>query len=262
MKRAMILFTLLFCFCFGFPSILSRAEIVGTVPTGLLVLEKKHPYYLFVPPEYSVERKWPLVFVIGNSGEDPKKTIEAWIDWAKENQFLVLVPSIFPREGSLPDELNRWLLRVKEEVTQRYSVDKPQVLLVGVDSGAHYAAYLGTRFPGEFAAAALIRQAWAGPLEKLIRPSTDREEQIAFYVAVNPQEKGFSSLEAKTLEFEKKGYSITFDPLKADEDFSKLQERMLAWFRQDVSARIEMRKRPRTTLKEKFKGFMKDFTEV
>ena len=240
-----------------------RAEFVGgATPTGLITLERKHPYYVYVPPDYSAEHKWPLVFVLGKDGADPQKTIAGWTDWAKKNQFIILVPSIFPREGVVPHELEEWLIKVKEEVALRYAIDPVQVVLVGIGSGSHYAAYFATRFPKEFPAAVLIGQAWVGPLERLIRPSSDPGKQIAFYVTADPKGKNFSSLEKKTLEFEKMGYRIAFEPLQKGDTLGHVQERMLVWFKSDVTIRTETRKRPRVTWKEKFKGFVKDFTEV
>lgn len=225
----------------GFAPLESRAEFYGTLPTGLLVIEKKHPYYLFIPPDYSSEKDWPLLFLLGKPGEDPKELITSWLEWAKENQFLVVVPSIFPREGAVPVELEQWLLKVKKEVTERYRVHSSQILLAGFEAGAPYAAYLGIRFPEEFSAVALVGEARPGPLKKVIRLDSDPKKQISFYLAPDPQGKTFPEAEAWALQLEKKGYRVTFDPLKPDDDFSKLRERITQWFRQDLESRLAQR---------------------
>lgn len=234
----------------------AEAEFYGAAPTGLLELEKKHPYYLFVPPDYSPEKSWPLAVIFGETEKDPRDVAASWADWAKANGFLVLVPAIFPRDGALPDELNQWLLDVKREVTERYRVHPSQILLVGLDSGAPYAAYLGVEYPSEFGAAALIRKAWGGPLAALTEPSSDPERQIPFYVAVDPKDAASSEVESQALAFEKKGYPVTLESLEADPEFSKVQERITAWFRADLESRTVTENPAKT--KRGFKGILKE----
>lgn len=261
MKRASLLLVIL-CSLMGLPVWESQAEFLGKVPTGLLLLEKKYPYYLFVPPDYSPERTWPILLLLGKRGEDPKELIGPWVDWAKQKQFLVLaIPSLIP-EKDIPEAADQWLLEVKREIGERYRIDSSQILLVGFDLGAHYAAYLGTRYPHEFSAAVMIREAWPGPFGKLIKPTSNRKEQVSFYVAVDPKSEGFSTVRAKALEFEKKGYRITFETLEADQDLSKLRDRMAEWFRHDTEIRVVTTARPKTKMKEKIGSFLHDFFEV
>lgn len=260
MKRCHIFLLPLF-FCFLGSSLIreARAEFFGSVPTGLLSLEKRYPCYLYVPPDYSPEKTWAFLVLVGQSGKDPKEVIQPWIDWGKEKHFLILVPDLSPREGYVPSPVDDWLKEVKREISQRYRIDPAQVLLAGIGSGAHYAAYLGMNYPEEFSAAVLVRGAWAGPFEKMIRPKSDARRQIPFYLALDPKAKEFSKSEAWALKLEKKGYKITLDPLKLEENFAEFQNRMAQWFREDTEARTLLRKKPRVKTKEKVGGFLKDF---
>lgn len=262
MTRIYLVAIFLFCSLIDptFPA--ARAEFYGDFPTGLLELEKKHPYYVFVPPDYSPDRVWSLILLIGRSGQDPKEVITPWLDWAKQNHFLLLVPSIFPREGTVTYDLDRWLFGLKQEVAERYRVNPTQILLVGFESGALYAAYLGTRYPKEFSAAALVGEARPGWFKKIAEPSTDPYKQISFYLAPDPEGKGFSEAEAWALELEKKGYRVIFEPMKTGGDFSKLRERVVQWFQEDSKVRSALKKKPRTKWRDKTRGFLKDFFEV
>jgi len=239
MKRGGIFFiSLFFCFYFSLLTVEGRAESYGTVSTGLLTLEKKYPYYLFVPPEYTPEKGWPLVVLLGDrDGTEPAELANQWLDWAKKNQLLLLVGSVFLKENSVPQEVDRWYLEIKKEVTERYHVLPSQILLLGIGTGAQYAAYMGLEHPEEFAGVALFRKAWPGPLEKMMKTKTDPKEQASFYVAVDPQGETFQAVEKKAAELEKKGYSITLDPLKAGEDLSAHRDRMIQWFLQETEAR-------------------------
>ena len=256
--RGMFFLSILFCVFFCPLTGIHAAEFYGNAPTGLLQLEKKYPYYLYVPKEYSTDKKWPLAIVIGNTAQEPKVVVEEWQDWAKTNQVFLLVTSIFPKEGYLPVEVDRWIFRIKQEVAERYRIDSSQVLLIGVESGAQYSAYLGLKYPNEFSATALFRRAWPGPLEKLMRPSKEPIEQTPFYVAVDPNLEVFPAIEAKAAELEQKGYFVTFDPLKTDEDFSLHRDRMAKWFLQELQNRAPIPIKPRTgfkgTLREMWKN--------
>ena len=246
MKRQGIFF-LSVLFCLSFSVLMGRgwAEFYGQAPTGLLELERKYPYYLFVPPEYTPEKGWPLVVLLSRTGEEPEEIAKQWVDWAKKNQLLLLVGSVFPREGSIPEETDRWWIRVKQEVIERYHVASSQILLVGIENADFYAAYLGIRYPEEFSAAALFRRASPGAYDKLIKISSNPMKQIPFYMAVDPAATSYPATEAWAAELEKKGYPVVLETLKTDEDFFTHRDRMIQWFLQDVEARVT-RHKPKT----------------
>ena len=222
---------------FGFSSAVSQAEFLGNPATGLLVLEKKDEYYLYVPPDYTTEKTWTLLVVLGERGNDPKQAIQPWIDWAKEHGLLVAaVPHLVP-EHDLPEGADKWLLGVLHEIIERYRVDPAGVLLVGLGSGGHYAAYLGLKYPGEFSAAALAGEAWSGPYERLMRPSPRPESQISFYVALDPKGEAYPAAEQKALELEQKGYSIKFESLQSGQDLVEFREPMMQWFQENQEFR-------------------------
>lgn len=241
-----------FVFVLGlFASIHAGAEFYGTPPTGLFLLEEKHPCYLFVPASYSAEKSWPLLILLGERGDDPQEVIEPWVEWAKQNEFLVLAPSNLLNERENPEITDRWLLKMNRQTGERYRIDPARVLLIGVGAGAHYAAYLGLNYPEEFQAAALIGGAWAGPLESLMKPSKEDARRVPFYIALDPARADFSQVETKSVELEGRGYRITMERLRAQAnrqglpdqaasrrpsklaqaELSALRERILQWFR-------------------------------
>ena len=242
----------------------SFSEVYGTPETGLLLLEKKHPYYLYVPPEYSPDKSWPLVILLISGLRDQKEGIEPWVEWARKNQLLVLLPSVLPREDVVStDEVDRWILGIKREILERYHVGSYQILLVGIGSGGHYAAYLGLNYPKEFSAAALFRQAWVGSFEKLMRPSADREKQVSFYVAVDPKTKSYPAIERKAVELEGKGYPVKIDPLGEEEEVLAGRDRMTQWFLEQTENRVaRLKKKRKPGWKGKFQEILKNLFEM
>ncbi len=234
-QKGLVSFCLIFFFGLaGSPARETRAEFIGEPPTGLFLLEEKHPCYLFVPADYAPEKSWPLLLLLGGRGEDPKEVIEPWVEWAKKNGFLVLAASnLFNDRGEKPEAADRWFLQVKREMTERYRVNPSRVLLVGLGSGAHYAAYLGLNYPNEFSGAALIGTAWPGPLEPVMVPPVSETRRISFYLALDPQGEEFSKVESKSRQLEAVGCRITFEPLKAGQELSGVRESILRWFLQN-----------------------------
>ena len=250
-KRRSFFFRAMFVFALSLViPIQAGAEFYGTPQTGLFVLEEKHPCYLFVPATYSAEKSWPLLVLLGERGDDPQEVIEPWVEWAKKSEFLVLAPSNFLNERENPGITDQWLLKMNHQMGERYRIDPARVLLVGVGAGAHYAAYLGLNYPEEFQAAALIGDAWAGPLESLMRPQKAGEKKIPFYIALDPARADFPQVEAKSVELEGRGYRITLERLQAKAELAPLRERILQWFR-DRSAESASAPQPRKKLKQR-----------
>ena len=262
MRRAVTLLTL---FIFGLalsPLPESAAEFYGDFPTGLLELERKYPYYLYVPPDYSPERSWPLVVVLGRGKSDPKEVIEPWVEWAKANQYFVLVPTIFPRDGVVPTLVDQWLLGVKQEVFDRYRIDSQKVLLVGTALASNYAAYLGLSYPEEFSATALVGGTLPGSFERLMRSSEREDKQISLYVAADPKDENFSRTESWALGLEKKGYPVTLTSVGAGESFDSLRDKMIQWFREETETRTALKGRRKKGFKNNFRDFWEDFFKV
>lgn len=262
MRKFFFVFALLTGFLISLSSAVIWAEYIGTAPTGLISLEEKHPCYCYVPAAYTPEKEWPLLLLLGDRGEDPKELIQPWVDWAQKNQFIVLAPSNLLSEKEKPDALDQWLLGLKQQATERYRVDPRQVLLVGFDSGAHYAAYLSLQYAGEFSAAALVRKAWAGPLAPLIDSVRTSDEHAAFYLMLDPKASDFSEIQAKSMALEKEGYPITSQPLEGNENLPALQEQIIGWFHQTLGPAEpvsgEAEKRPNTVWRQMKKNLFED----
>lgn len=244
MKRFLPLVVFVFIFC-GMLTPLG-AEFYGTPATGLMVLEKKYPYYLFVPAEYSQDKSWPMVIIMGERAAEPKELIQPWVEWAKQKKVLVVaVPTLVP-EKDLPEAADRWLINVKREILERYRVDPSNILLMGTGFGAQYAAYLGLAHPEEFGAVALVRGGWAGPFERLVKATSERKRQISFYVMVDPKDKDYLANEKRALWLEQKGYQIKMEPLKNGQDWLALRDPLYEWFNEHTEFRALKRKKDKT----------------
>ena len=234
MRHISILFIFLYSF-FCFQPV--QAAFYGETATGFIQLEKKYPYYLFVPLEYTPEKTWPLIVLVAERGEDPKETIEPWVEWAKYHKILVTaVPQLVP-EHEVPSAANEWLIQVKREIVESYHVDPANIFLVGRGFSGHYAAYVGLNFPKEFSGIVSVGEAWSGPFETLMRATKNQKEQAAFYVAADPKAETYPAIEKKAQELAKKGYQVKVDTLLSGEDELRYRDSMLQWFAENAEAR-------------------------
>ncbi|MHB8997019.1 MAG: carboxylesterase family protein [Armatimonadota bacterium] len=114
------------------------------------------PYYLYVPPDYAPEKKWPLIVFL--HGYVPSiSVLEPWIpseeqcDVAGTHGAMLLVPygrrnTDFQGIGEVD------VLASMAEVCRWYPVDQDRVYLSGVSMGGMGAWNIALRHPGMFAA--------------------------------------------------------------------------------------------------------------
>jgi len=102
------------------------------------------PYWVYLPPDYSATKKYPLVIFL--HGYDPalSKT-NPWLPdesiWSvfTSNGFVLAVP-YGRRNSDFVDIGEDDVLRVRREMLREYSIDENRVFLLGVSMGA-YGAY-------------------------------------------------------------------------------------------------------------------------
>jgi pimeloyl-ACP methyl ester carboxylesterase len=118
------------------------------------------PYWVFLPRDYSPQRKWPLVVFL--HGYDPLiSKIEPWIPseatWSlfTSRGFILAVP--YGRRNT--DFVNVGeddTLAVTDAVSTRYSVDRERTFLMGVSMGGYGVYAVGLHHPDKFAALTLM----------------------------------------------------------------------------------------------------------
>ena len=231
--RQRVFFVSLFACCLSVGVILKAGTFFGTIPTGLVELKDyKYPVFLFVPENYKADRDYPLIVSVPAEGESAEKNIKYWVRLAKSQSLIVVAPTNL-RPEDLPTKMDEWLLSIKKDVMQRYRITSRKIYLVGLEGGAHYAAYLGVKYPEEFSAVALLGGSWIGKFEKLMRLQSKPRKQRPFYVAMTQEDPAlFEKTRQRAFQFEKKGYPVSMEPLEKKEDLSsdEFKKKLVTWF--------------------------------
>lgn len=142
---------------------------VGARPeTGFLyktitVDGRSYAYCVYVPPEYTADRPWPVILFLHGSGErgaDGFRQTDVGIARAIRRHrrlcpAIVVMPQCHPGKWWEGDMLDL-ALRCVEDASAQYHCDPDRVYLTGLSMGGAGAWQLGSRMPDAFAALAPI----------------------------------------------------------------------------------------------------------
>ncbi len=156
-------------------TILTRAETIASAQgdaahaTRLVQQERAYiaradgsvqPYWVFLPPNYTPDKKWPLVVFLHGYSPDISK-IKPWIPgpatWqpATSRGFILAVP-YGRRNSDFVGIGEDDTLVVTDEVAAHYSVDPARTFLLGSSMGGYGAHAIGMHRPDRFAAVAVM----------------------------------------------------------------------------------------------------------
>ena len=235
-------------------------------PSGLVeVSGYKYPVFLFAPKDYKTDRTYAMIMIAPDKNAKAEEQIEYLTGLAQRKSIFILAPYVlWPKGADTPYRLDDWLLTVKKDMVERFPINKKRIYLVGKDVGAHYAAYLGIKCPKEFAAVALLGQAWDGPFSQLIRPYSDAADQVPFYIALKADGEVRSRNQVWFDKLQKKGYPLHLVDYKSDEELNDLEfkKSVFEWMEsagQNWEASVAQGQK---TWKGKFKKGVKDFFAV
>jgi pimeloyl-ACP methyl ester carboxylesterase len=235
-------------------------------PSGLVeVSGYKYPVFLFAPKDYKSDRTYAMIMIAPAESARAEEQIEYLTGLAERRSLFVLAPYVlWPKGGDTPYTLDAWLLAVKNDVMERFPISKKRVYLVGKDSGAQYAAYMAVKYPKEFAAVALLGEAWDGPFSQLIQPRTDAADQVPFYIALKAGGDAGPRNQAWFDKLQQKGYPLHLVDYKSDEELNDLEfkKSVLAWMEATGESWAATRAQGPKTWQGKFKKGMKDFFVV
>jgi len=236
------------------------------LPTGLLELTGfKDPVFLYVPEGLEKDKKYPLLFMTPGESATAESSLEYILPTAKSLECFVLATgSLLPRQG-IPFELDRWLLKIKNDLMQRFPIDPSKIYAIGRNSGGHYAAYLITAYPGDFSGAALVGEAWSGLFEDVLKPRVSAGDQMPVVVAFATDQQDTKIKNEKwVLEYQQKGYPVEVMVPPAGQDLNSpdFTVTLLEWLDKKSQAWKLIREEQNKTFKQRLKKGVKEFFEI
>jgi len=235
-------------------------------PSGLVeVSGYKYPVYLFAPKDYKTDRTYAMIMLAPAESAKAEQQVEYLTGLAQRRSIFILSPYVlWPKEGDTPYTLDQWLLTVKKDVIERFPIDRKRVYLVGKGSGAHYAAYMAVKYPREFAAVALLGEAWDGQFSQLVDPRKDAVNQVPFFVALKAGSDAKARNQVWFDKLQQYGYPLHLVEYQTDDEPNQIEFKKTAfeWMESMSKSWKASVAQSQQGWKGKFKKGVKDFFAV
>jgi pimeloyl-ACP methyl ester carboxylesterase len=176
-----------------------RRILSGRTPLFAAPSEPRCSYTTYVPGCYDWERRPRVLVAVHGTGRDVERTRDRFRALAEEQGLIVVAP-LFPAGLDDPDDLHNYkfleystirfdlvLLRILDEVTQRWNARTSEVLLCGHSGGAQFAHRFWYLHPERVAAAAFSAPGRVTLVDDTIDwPSGTRDAAARFGIRVEP----------------------------------------------------------------------------
>lgn len=220
---------------------------VNAVPDSqtLWLKDFRYPMMVYAPSE---NQTGDMIIALSMK-KSPQDLIEEWKPTARKGGLHVLAIEIELRDGEQPTFVDNWLLNLKREMALRYRVKN--FYLLGYDDRAHYASYFGLRHPQAFTAYAAIGGSWAGPFEKMVKPTPKAKKHAPFFIALFKKDEKLAAAQTYSTDLTGKGYDVRFIVLdRVGEEFSDaFLKDLTSWLKEQNRKKEAGQNKP-----ESFKG--------
>ncbi|MBU9889406.1 MAG: hypothetical protein KTQ49_06030 [Candidatus Omnitrophica bacterium] len=235
-------------------------------PSGVIqVSDYKYPVFLYAPRDYKTDRLYSLILIAPAESIKTQEQIDYLTGLAQRKSIFILAPNVlWPKPGDTPYELDRWLIEVKKDIVDRFPINKKRIYIMGRNSGAHYAAYLATKYPQEFTGVALFGEAWDGPFSQLITLSSDAVMQVPFFIALKAGSDTRARNQAWFDKLQKKGYWLYLTEYPTEQTLDDLEFKKTAydWLEEASQSWIAEVAKRHQGWKGRFKKGLREFFTV
>jgi predicted peptidase len=137
----------------------AAAVATGFIHKTLVVEGQEFAYFVYVPPDYTPDRRWPVILFLHGSGErgdDGFLQTDVGIGRAIRRHHrripaIVVMPQCRPKEAWV-GAMAAMALRCVEATSREYHLDPDRMYLTGLSLGGHGAWLLAAEYPGRWAA--------------------------------------------------------------------------------------------------------------
>jgi predicted peptidase len=139
------------------------ATATGFLHKIITVDNVSYAFCVFVPPDYTPEKAWPVILFLhgsGERGEDGFLQTDVGIGHALRRNWrqipaIVIMPQCRPNQAWV-GPMAHMALRCVEAVSQEYHLDPQRLYLTGLSLGGQGAWYIAANLPERFAAVLVI----------------------------------------------------------------------------------------------------------
>jgi amino acid adenylation domain-containing protein len=150
-----------------------EANMAAFVDRKVSLEHGEYHYRVYVPANYTADKKWPLIFFFHGEGEGGKDGISqtqmglgaAIRRHPAQYPCLVLMPQCLEKRSWGDPEMEMQAFAALQQTVDEFNVDEERIYLNGISSGGNASWYFGAKYPGKFAA--IVPMGGASPLPGL-----------------------------------------------------------------------------------------------
>jgi predicted peptidase len=115
-----------------------------------------YKYSVYLPNNYSKNKKWPAILFIHGSGEmgtDGKKQTKIVKQFLSKNSSLFPAVIVMPQYNDKSLSMVPMIIGTLDKTEQQYSIDKNREYITGLSAGGYFTWEITSLYPNRFAAA-------------------------------------------------------------------------------------------------------------
>ena len=168
-------------------------------------------YLLSVPQNVDKEKGSALIIALHGWPSDPESFMGAWKAEGNRTQSFIACPKSISQGWSKYDVDN--MFKMVEDIKSNYNINPKKVFLVGVSNGAHFALYLGLKYPKVFKSIVIV----AGSIGRARRnigelDLSERKRRVPVLILIGAKDEKVRIENARKtkLELRKYRYPVTY----------------------------------------------------
>lgn len=163
-----------------------------------------YDYYLFVPPSYTGDTYWTALIAVGGFGDTGRDCLRTWMDYADQNQFILICPVLPAADGGWVQAAGEaQLVSILSAVAQEYNLNSKSYL-AGFSAGGQFVIGYAFSYPSFVAGVSVISTGNTYPLNL-------RARGISWLITVGDQDPNRMNLAADiTTNFRKAGFTASY----------------------------------------------------
>jgi phospholipase/carboxylesterase len=179
------------------------------------ITDERSDYTLYIPEDYSPDRPLPLIVALHGGYGQGSEYVWTWLRPARSRGYAILAPKSLGETWDMraPSTDTRSVVRMFDEVTREYVIDRDRVYLSGLSDGGIFTYLLGLEQSQLFRGIAPVAGALHQAVDRMLREGRGKDTPI--FVVHGVHDFIFPvSFTRQTCDLLKQiGYNVTYEEL-------------------------------------------------
>lgn len=134
--------------------------------------DKSQVYFVYLPKDYSKDKKWPLFIGVHGLTANGMQAISDWMPYIDEEGYILVCPTFPDGYQKLEYNTDNKMLEIIKEVRFKYRIDEKKIFMSGFSAGGMFVSRFVFRHPDVVSGASIMSARWFDPLGLKSRTKT------------------------------------------------------------------------------------------